>query len=242
VRGAWLALFPVVAWAQGIVAHGADVFAATCGSGYCHGPRGAGGGAPKLAGRGFDEPYIISTTRAGILGTAMRGYGTVLARPDFNAVVAYVASLNGIEPRTAGAEFAARILPADAARGRELFFDSVRGFGRCSTCHLLDGWGIAVAAIHQVPRDVAALKNLAAAEVRTATVDGDQFPALVVSTGGRRTVLYDLTSLPPVVRTVDSSGLKVSAGSGWRHAFVMGAYRDADLESILGFLRAVAAP
>src|SRR5580700_8082856 len=38
VRGAWLALFPVVAWAQGIVAHGADVFAATCGSGYCHGP------------------------------------------------------------------------------------------------------------------------------------------------------------------------------------------------------------
>jgi mono/diheme cytochrome c family protein len=221
-----------IAPAQPMLEHGADVFAKTCASGYCHGPNGAGGGAPKLAGRGFDESLITSITRAGVEGTAMRGYGTVLARPDFNAVVAFVASLNGIEPRTTGADAKPRALSAQAAHGRELFFDAVRGVARCSTCHDVDGMGIAVAPIKTVPRD---LHDLPAPDVRSAVVDGDRFPALIVSEGGRRTVLYDLTTLPPVLRSVDAASLKIDGPAAWRHPTA--AYNDSELGSILDFLR-----
>ena len=236
MRGALLLfLVPGFAWPQGILEQGSEVFAKTCAIGYCHGVKGEGGGAPKLAGRGFDEAYITSVTRAGVAGTAMQGYGTILARPEFNAVVAYVASLNGIEPRASGV--APRRLDPEAAKGRELFSDAVRGFGRCSTCHQVDGIGIAVAPIAKVPANVAALREVVATRVRMAVVDGDRFPALVVSQGGRRTVLYDLTTLPPVLRTVDSGAVRISGGAKWKHASVLGAYRDPELASILAFLR-----
>jgi mono/diheme cytochrome c family protein len=214
--------------------HGAEVFAKTCASGYCHGPNGAGGGAPKLAGRGFDEALITSITRAGVEGTAMRGYGTVLARPDFNAVVAYVASVNGIEPRNTATDAKPRALSAQAARGRELFFDSVRGVARCATCHEADGMGIAVAPMKSVPRD---LRAVSSDRVRSAAVDGDRFPALIVSQGGRRTVVYDLTTLPPVLRTVDAGSLKIDGPAGWQHPTA--AYNESELESILDYLRSV---
>src|SRR5205085_2621934 len=37
-----------------VVKTGAEVFAKTCSSGYCHGAKGVGAGAPRLSGRGFD--------------------------------------------------------------------------------------------------------------------------------------------------------------------------------------------
>ena len=235
-RTLWLVvlLAASIAQAQTILDHGAEVFAKTCASGYCHGPNGAGGGAPKLTGRGFDEALILSITRAGVEGTAMRGYGTVLTRPDFNAVVAYVASLNGIEPRTTATDAKPRTLSPQAARGRELFFDAVRGAARCSTCHEADGMGIAVAPMNHTPGD---LRAIAAPNVRAAMVNGDRFPALIVSQGGRRTVVFDLTTLPPVLRTVDAGLLKIDGPAQWSHP--VAAYTDSELESILHFLHAI---
>lgn len=227
----WL-LAALIAPAQTLVEHGADVFAKTCASGYCHGPNGAGGGAPKLVGRGFDEALILSITRAGVEGTAMRGYGTVLARPDFNAVVAYVASLNGIEPRVTSTEPKPRKLSPEAARGRDLFFDSLRGVGRCSTCHEAEGMGIAVAPIKTVPRD---LRGITSDRVKIAESAGDRFPALIVTQGGRHAVLYDLTTLPPVLRTVDAASLKIGGPAAWRHP--VAAYNDSELDAIADFLR-----
>jgi len=51
----WL-FFPIIAQAQSIPAvlkQGQEVFSRTCSNGYCHGPSGAGGGAPRIAARGF---------------------------------------------------------------------------------------------------------------------------------------------------------------------------------------------
>ena len=227
---------PALACAQDIPARGADVFAKTCATPYCHGPKGAGGGAPKLAARGFDEIYIASVTRAGVAGTSMQGYGSTLARADFNAVIAYVASLNGVDPRGAQIPEPARLSP-QAARGRDLFFDSVRGVDRCSTCHQVQGLGIAIAPIAGIPATPVALRNAAAPDVRTARVGADHFPALIVSVGGRRTVLYDLTTPPPVMRTVESAALKIADDNAWRHAAIVKSYDDRELESILAFLR-----
>jgi mono/diheme cytochrome c family protein len=241
----WAFLFfslTALGWSQ---SSGEKVFAQSCATGYCHGARGAPAGAPRLAGRGFDQAYITNTVMRGLPGTAMPAFGTTLSRPDLAAVVAYVASLNGIAnasinlgPGPGAAGPAEKSLSPEADRGRGLFFDAVRGFGRCSTCHEVNGIGISVTTpIANIPADAAALRTLATPDVRTATLDGEAMPALIVSQGKTRALFYDLTSVPPVLRTVDPGALKVADGNSWRHASVIGAYNDVELASILAYLR-----
>ncbi|MBZ5632704.1 MAG: cytochrome c [Acidobacteriia bacterium] len=231
--------------AQDLGKQGEAVFSKSCATGYCHGARGTNGGAPRLAARGFDQEFIGGTVARGIPGTAMPAFATTLSRADLTAVVAYVASLNGIaSPTIAGSGGppvpAAAKLTADAARGRTLFSDAVRGFGRCSTCHEIGGLGIPVATpIAKVPADVAALKILATPQVSTATLGAESMPALVVSKKANAVIFYDLTTPPPVLRTEASASIQTRDGSTWRHASVISAYSDAELAAILTYLRAV---
>src|SRR6266852_5770314 len=129
MKRALLLLAPAMMWAQNgpdLLTRGADIFARSCSTGYCHGLKGTAGGAPRLAARGFDEAFIMSVTRAGVL-----------------------------------------------------FFDSVRGFARCATCHQVDGLGIPVTSpMTKVPAGVPALRDLATPAIKTATADGETFPAL----------------------------------------------------------------
>jgi len=227
-----------------LLSHGADTYNKTCATGYCHGVKGTSGGAPRLASRGFDAAYITRVVRDGIQGTGMPGFGTVLERADMAAVVAYVGSLNGIAPAAlpnlADRGMPRRQLPPEAAKGRALFFEAVRGFGRCSTCHQVDGVGIAVAdPISKVPSSVAELKGLASPHVVSATAEGSTFPALVLSKGAKQVKLYDLTTSPPVLRAFMASEVKLTDGSSWSHAKAMGAYGDGELESVLAYLRVV---
>jgi cytochrome c553 len=220
---------------------GEKIFNQSCATGYCHALRGgSGGGAPRLAGRGFDETYISTTTARGVDGTNMPAFGTILSRADLNAVVAYVATLNGIaNPNVnVGPQIPRRAeLPPEAEKGRVLFFDSVRGFGRCSTCHEVAEVGIPVAlAIAKVPQNASALRSLATPEIKTATIDGESMPALVVSQAKSRTIFYDLTTAPPVQRTADPSSVRIADGSNWKHSEFTKGYSDAELESILNFL------
>jgi mono/diheme cytochrome c family protein len=252
-RAFLLLVIPGLGWSQGLqdtLKRGEQVFSQSCATGYCHGAKGAPAGAPRLAGRGFDQVYINNTATRGLPGTAMPAFGTTLSRADLVAVVAYVASLNGIAnpsnnlgpgPGVAGP--AEPVLSAYAERGRALFFDAVRGFARCSTCHEVNGMGISVTTtISKIPADAAALRALATPDVRTATVDGEAMPALIVSQGKTRALFYDLTSVPPVLRTVDPDALKVTEGSAWRHVSVISAYNDAELASILVYLPEVIKP
>ena len=86
-----------------VVKQGEQVFAKTCATGYCHGVKGASSGAPRLAGRGFDQAYIANVVRSGVPDTGMASFATRLSRPEFIAVVAYVATLNGVTNPTIGA-------------------------------------------------------------------------------------------------------------------------------------------
>jgi len=238
-------LLPALACAQDMIGRGADIFSKSCATGYCHAPKGGSGStAPRLAARGFSEDYISQTIRRGIPGTAMPAFGDILPREQLAAVIAYVDSLNGITPRNPAPEAEPeKKLPPEAAQGRELFFDSLRGFGRCSTCHQVDGFGIPVASpIAKAPADAAALRQLATPEIHTATAAGETFPALIVSQGKNQTKLYDLTSPPPVLRTFAPGVVTLKEGSDWRHASVLSSYSDAELQSIVAFLRAAAAP
>jgi hypothetical protein len=96
--------------------------------------------------------------------------------------------------------------------------------------------------IATVPADAQALRNLATPDIKTATLEGESVPALIVSQGKRRTIVYDLTSAPPVLRSVDPSAAKIQDGSTWKHSSVISSYNDSELTSILDYLRAVLHP
>ncbi len=246
-RALLVALLPALGWSQSA---GEKVFAQSCATGYCHGARGAPAGAPRLVGRGFDQAYITNTIVRGLPGTAMPAFGTTLPRADLIAVIEYVSRLNGIAnasinlgPGPAASGAAEPALSPEAERGRTFFFDALRGFARCSTCHEVNGVGIPVATpISKIPADAGAVRALATPNVHTATVDGEKMPALIVSQGKKRSQFYDLTSVPPVLRTVDSAALKIAEGSTWRHESVIGSYNDFQLNSVLAFLREAIKP
>jgi mono/diheme cytochrome c family protein len=251
----FLLILPPLGQAQNVqeaVKRGEEIFNRTC-TGYCHGPKGQPGGAPRLAGRGFDQDFIFNTVTQGVPGTRMVSFTKTLTRAEVVAVVAYVATLNDITnpDLTFKAHFGEAPdfkpersqLPLKAVPGHELFFDAVRGYGRCATCHEVNAMGIPVAtAIDKVPEGVRALRAMATPQVQTATFEGETMPALVVSKGKERTVFYDLTSVPPVLRTADSSAVSISEGSAWNHASVLSSYNDAELASILEFLRLTVKP
>jgi len=245
-RLAFVLVIPALANAQDMVARGQEVFNKSCATGYCHGIKGTAGGAPKLASRSFDQAYINQVVRAGIPGTGMPSFGAVLDRLDMFAVTTYVGSLNGIPPAAipgAGRGPAPRKLPPEALRGRALFYDALHGFERCSTCHQVDGMGIAATdPIAKIPDSAAALRALPTPQVWTATVDGESFPVIVVAKGALQTKVYDLTKPPPVLRSFPSHAIQLKEGSAWRHSAVMASYPDADLDLVLAFLRAASKP
>ena len=227
-----------------VAKRGETVFASTCATGYCHGSKGSAGGAPRLAARGFDQNYIAGTLARGIPGTAMPSFAATLSRADFTAVVAYLAALNGIANPSPAVPGSAPPAPAptltpEAARGRALFSDAVRGFGRCSTCHELNGIGISVATpISEIPANAGALRSLSTPQVSTATANSESMPALVVGNTRGAVIFYDLTTVPPVLRTIDPAAVKIAEGASWRHGSVVASYNDAELTAILEYLRA----
>jgi mono/diheme cytochrome c family protein len=233
----------------GVVKQGEAVFSKTCATGYCHGIRGGPSGAPRLAARGFNQAYIDKVVRNGVPDTGMTSFTTRLSPPDLVAVIAYVATLNGIATPDVSMEGAGNAvsnrptLTGEAARGARLFSEAVRSFGRCSTCHEVSGFGIPVAApMAKVPTSAVELKALTTPNVKTGAIGGETMPVLVLSQGKQGAVFYDLTSAPPVQRNAEPGSVKFTDGSNWRHSSVIGAYNDSELAAILDYLRAVIKP
>ena len=143
---------------------------------------------------------------------------------------------HGVRGTAAGA-------PRLVGRGFDQAFinDTVtQGVARCSTCHQINGIGISVATpMTQIPVSVPALRALATPRVSTANAGGETMPALVLSKTSRNVILYDLTTPPPVQRTLEPASVNFAEGSPWRHASVIGSYNDAELGSILIYLRDV---
>lgn len=232
-----------------VVKQGEEVFSKTCATGYCHGVRGGPSGAPRLAARGFNQAYIDKVVKNGVADTGMASFSARLSPPDLVAVIAYVATLNGVaNPDVsmdgAGDAISTRpTLTGEAVRGARLFSEAVRSFGRCSTCHEVGGFGIPVAApVGKVPASAAELKALATPNVKTGAMGGETLPVLVLSQGKQGAVFYDLTSAPPVQRNAEPGSVKFTDGSNWRHSSVIGAYNDSELTAILDYLRAVIKP
>jgi len=229
-----LALFSSFSFGQ--TSSGEALFAMTCGTGYCHATKGVGGGAPRLAARGLTLEFIRDKVTNGVNGTAMTAYKNSMNAQDLAAVIAYVASLNAAVSDAARAR---RTFTGAAEQGRNLFSQAFRGFQRCSVCHQANGIGIPVAPpFASVPATVEAMKSLATPRVVTASAAGESMPALIIARRAQEVVFYDLTSVPPVLRTLAPNAVQITEGSSWRHASGLGTYTDTELSAVLAFLRA----
>ena len=69
-----------------------------------------------------------------------------LSAAELNAVIAYTLKINGGSQHfipVPSDQLAAHALPAAAQKGKDLFFDPIRGT-RCGTCHAAESWGAAI--------------------------------------------------------------------------------------------------
>jgi mono/diheme cytochrome c family protein len=228
--------------AQGDAELGARVFRQTCSVGYCHGSGGGAGRAPVLAGRGLAQSYLAQTVADGIPNTGMPGFKSRLSPAEYNAVMAYLLKING--PAAPGPIFepvkdaaSAPSMPPAARRGKDLFFDPVRGT-RCGTCHTAESWGQAVGPILATPSpSLAAMRNGKGGQVQTARAGGESFPAVLVESRSGLTRVFDLTTPLPVLRTFPAREIRFSGNSAWKHADFVNSYSDADLQAIGDYLK-----
>ena len=113
------------------LAHGKRIFEIHCAR--CHGLDGAGGEGPNLMRenlrRSTEDDALLEIVDNGIAGTDMPGHGSLNTR-EIRNVAGYVRSL-GVAPR--------EDLPGNPVAGKELYEMTL-----CSTCHILNGEGMAL--------------------------------------------------------------------------------------------------
>ena len=250
----WLSLLLLQAVAaQEVLQRGAVVFAQSCATGYCHGAAGAAGRGPRLRGRSLDLNRVSEAVRDGIPQSAMPGWKDLLSERDLSAVIAYVMSLEHADeagfaeipmpPGVGPAVYLDFPGPAQARRGRDLFFDATRGI-QCSTCHSAGGRGIAVGpelagtTIADQDRFLSLVRASRSQHVLTATLkDQCVFPALRFEQNEGWIKLYDLTSAPPVLRTFEASTIvSLVNAQDWSHKSVTRDYEDEELKAIVEYL------
>ena len=236
-----------------LVSRGEVVFAQSCATGYCHGSAGTAGRGPRLRGTGLSRDRILEATRDGVPRSAMPGWEGKLSEADLSAVVDYVWSLamdtrepppdESMPPGTGPAVFVGFDGPEEASHGRDLFFDATRE-ARCGTCHEAGGRGISIgpdllalgdalpATLVEKTRSRRSLHVL-----RARLADGQSFAALRVAQEDEEVKLYDLTTIPPVLRTFLSGQIESLAHDGsWEHGTVAVEYSDDELGSIINYL------
>lgn len=236
-----------------LVSRGEVVFAQSCATGYCHGSAGTAGRGPRLRGTGLSRERILEATRDGIPRSAMPGWEGKLEATDLSAVVEYVWSLamdtrepppdESMPPGTGPAAFVGFGGPEEAGRGRDLFFDATRE-ARCGTCHEAGGRGIPIGPDLLVPADApsTALVDKTRSRrslhvLRARLADGQSFAALQVAQGDEQVRLYDLTTIPPVLRTLMAGEIEsLARDESWEHRTVAAEYTDGELGSIVHYL------
>jgi mono/diheme cytochrome c family protein len=262
-----LALFILPALAQpagslgtpAAIARGDKLFAQGCAVGYCHGAGGSAARSQRLRGRSFDRNYLIKVIRDGIPNTPMPAWGDRLTDADLSDLADYIQSLaNAPVDVTAGpnvdAPAPAADKPADTPEehraGRELFFDLTRE-NRCSLCHRLNGIGAPVGpditnvAVLKVADGVQVLRYARTRIVRSVVLTGGaRFPGVVVERSPAATRVYDVSSRPPVLRSLRPYEIKSTAqrDPAWRHRAAVRGYSDDELKAIWNFVRFTALP
>jgi putative heme-binding domain-containing protein len=231
---------------------GRDLYAISCTNSFCHGPAGAAGQAPALKNRDLTPDFIMNTVLRGRPGTPMPAFENDFTPEEIAAIVAYVASLSPRSAASAAAIQPANIvetaepkLTAQAARGRELFFDMAQP-GYCAACHSFRNLGgpvgpdlaaIGKTAPQQIYESMAhpAAGNPAYPTVRAKTRDGEAFIGIERDDRDDAIRVYDLSSLPPVLRSIPKSDVTAEAAIAYDHH--LSSLPDQTIADLIAFLK-----
>jgi putative heme-binding domain-containing protein len=205
-------------------AKGANLFAVTCGSFFCHGEAGVGARGPSLRNRDFAPDFVRNTVTSGRSGTPMPSFKDSLSQAELNLVVAYVMSLSPTDHNEdTGAPAPAPVAPAaalsaTAQTGQAIFFDLSRP-GACAACHSYRDQG------GPVGPDLSGIAKRTPRDIYQAmiapTAPNPDYPVVSLMTDDGRTTtgflkqktdavvrLYDLSSVPPVLRSLHGAKIE----------------------------------
>lgn len=133
---------------------------------------------------------------------------------------------------------------AQIERGRELFANSKKGVA-CKTCHQLGGIGTAIgpnltnmASYGSVHSIVMTMHMTMTEHVYLVKTANNSFPGILKQKYGDRVEYYDLSQIPPVLRTLTAREI-VSAvrDEKWRHPPALAHYSPQELADIVAFLK-----
>ena len=127
-------------------------------------------------------------------------------------------------------------------RGEALFVESTRG---CATCHALKGHGTAVGP------DLSAIGRLSPQAIVTAVrssitqyvqeiklKSGTSFPGIPAGKDRATHQFYDLSKMPPDLRTIDPSELQsATAQDRWKHPPSVAGYTPLQMADIVAYIR-----
>ena len=243
-----------------VIAHGSALFQKNCAVGYCHGSEGRSARGPALRDRVWAPRDFYRITHDGLPGTSMPPWKDVLSAEDIWAVTAYVMTLskNPVAPAEAvialeTADEPPTTLTGEAKRGQDLFFDLNRE-KRCGLCHQVGDLGTAIG-----PNLAVAAAAKSAADLERDILDPGKerafgFELTEVATRGGETIagvladqtpvavrVYDVSALPPVLRTVPASEVRRVRTRKGRSPMPTGwnaVYTEAEIAAIVAFLMA----
>jgi hypothetical protein len=135
---------------------------------------------------------------------------------------------------------------AQIERGRELFTNAKKGVA-CKTCHSLGGIGTAIGpnltnmasngSVHSIVMTMHMTMTEHVVRVKT---NVSSFPAMLKQKYGDRTEYFDLSQIPPTIRTLYNNQIvSVDRDDKWRHPPAMANYTAQELADVISFLKFV---
>ncbi len=135
-------------------------------------------------------------------------------------------------------------IPAQAARGKELFLKSEKGVP-CGTCHTLGGVGTAVGpdlkklASLAMPRGLVMAMQMTVTEyVQDVKLKDESFSGIQKQKAGDEVEIYDLSKMPPVLRKLSSKEIvSMIRNDKWKHPPASAGYTSKELADLVGWLK-----
>ena len=214
------------------IAAGSKLFAPTCGSGYCHGTGGMGGGAPRIRDIGLDPAFAFKRISDGAPGTAMMGFKEQFNNEELWKLVAFLLSssknqtlapdpvirpineTSSKSPKAEGSGMASEVT-GDPVAGKALFFDSSSQVS-CHLCHTFEGSGTPIGP--DLSNSPAGAQAILHSIVLPRVVENNRFVILTMKDGeiiravkkdedAEAMKVYDVTALPAVLRTIQRENI-----------------------------------
>lgn len=157
--------------------------------------------------------------------------------------VLYIVAISALSLPAVAAEHKVPPTP-QIQRGMDLFTNSKKGVA-CKTCHSLGGLGTAIGpdltnmASNGSVHAIAMTMHMTMTEyVRRVQTRVNSFPAMLKEKIGDRVTYWDLSEIPPVLRTFSSIEIvSTERDEKWKHPPALAKYTPQEMADIISFLK-----